>query len=110
MNLIPIAQDIDILEGQAIDFTVPVTEDGVAVNLDGADLKFYISPRQGQAPVLTKTPSSTDNIISESLTTTESLDLGANRYYYSFWITLLGESTPVARGLLRIRNSTKGAL
>ena len=108
--MIPIAQDIEILEGQSIDFTVPVTDDDGPVNLDGGDLKFYITPRQGVAPVLTKTPSSAVNVISESLTTAESLTLGAGRYYYAFWVTLLGESTPVARGTLRIRNSTKGAL
>lgn len=109
LNLIPQTQRLDLLLGQALDLTIPVTDtDGNAVDVEGATVDFTLGASSETTPTDTLPTTTAGNEITVNLTTAKSLELGVVSLFGACWVTILGESTPVARIQLNIKQSTRG--
>lgn len=107
--MIPETQCIEILLGQALELTIPVTDsDGNDVNVEGATVEFGLGPNSGASPTETLHTSESGNEITVTLSTAKCLELGAGMLFFSCWVTIAGDATPVAMGWLRIIDSTRG--
>ena len=109
LNLIPQSQRIELLLGQALDLTIPVNDrSGDPVDVEGADIEFTLGSSGTAEPTDSLPTTATGSQISVSLSSAKSLELGASNLFFACWVTILGESTPIARGSLIIRGSTRG--
>jgi len=110
MRLIPIEQRIEILAGQALELTIPVVDQdtGENVEVEGATVDVGLGSSSTVAPAENLPHSESGHEITMTLSSQQSLELSGSSHYFSVWLTILGESTPVARGWLEIRKSTRG--
>ena len=105
----PETQCIYILQGQALDLVIPVSDsDGNAVDVEGATVEFGLSESPTESPTEMIPTTESGNEITASLTSAKNLELGPGKSFFSCWVTINGESTPVARGWLYISESTRG--
>lgn len=107
--MIPETQRIEILLGQALELTIPVTDsDGNDVNVEGATVEFGLGPDPVSTPTELLPTSESGNEITVTLSTAKCLELGEGMLFFSCWVTIASDATPVARGWLRIIGSTRG--
>lgn len=103
-------QAIEILRGQALDIEILVLNtDGTAANLAGATVLFGISKAPKVDYDTTLTTSVTGSTITAELTSTIAAALVNQQYYFSCWVQISSEWTPVARGYLTVYNDSRTA-
>ena len=103
-------QQVCIARDQALDFVIPVlNNDGTPTDLTGAVVEFGIATSDRSSYMTTLSTSRVDNVITAKLTSIESSALTLSRYYFSAWVTISGESTPVAKGYLTVQNDSRSA-
>jgi len=101
---IPTSETIEIVRGQALDINVTVPD---AVDLTGATVEFGIAKSSSSPYELSLSTSKAGQIITGALESIDSEGLELGRYFFSCWITISGDSTPVARGYLLISSDAR---
>jgi hypothetical protein len=96
---IPALGRIDIIRGQALDIVISVPD---AINLDGATALFGISGSNFSAYTLTLPATVAGQTLLVSLTGTQSTGLANKTHYYSCWLEIAGDPTPIARGIIGV--------
>lgn len=97
--ILPKSKDIEIIRGQALDILVTVPDD---VDLTNAVASFGISlsPRLAYSKMLPV--SIIDKVITANLSGSDCSELTEQKYYYSCWITIASDPTPIARGSFKL--------
>ncbi len=101
---IPALTTLDMVRGQALDIEVTVP---VEVDLSGATVEFGIAKSSSSPYELSWSTSKAGQIITGALESIDSEGLELGRYFFSCWITISGDSTPVARGYLLISSDAR---
>jgi len=109
MRLIPIEQRIEILAGQALELTIPVVDQdtGENVQVEGATVDVGLGSSSTVAPAENLPHTEDGHEITITVSSEKSQELAGSSHYVSVWVTILGDSTPVARIWLEIRKSTR---
>lgn len=96
---VPPFGSIEMIRGQALD--IEVTVPGEA-DLTGATVEFglALSPKHPYVETLSTTKAG--QVITAEITGAQSSGLKCSRYFYSCWIVISGDPTPVARGYLTL--------
>lgn len=101
---VPELVDVDIVRGQAANFLVTVPPEA---DLLAASIEFGISIGPSQ-PYIVDLPTSVDGqVITGALSGAESATLDRVKYYYSCWVTISGDPTPVARGYINVTKDSR---
>ena len=102
----PQFNNFEILRGQAldIDITVPVEAD-----LSAATVEFGLSTSADAAYTDTINTTKAGQIITAEIDSVTSAGLTADTYYYSCWINITGDYTPVARGYITVKDDSRTA-
>ena len=102
--ILPKNIDIDLIRGQALDILVTVPDD---VDLVNAVASFGIS----RSPLLGYDKMLPVNILGQVITANLSgqdcAELIEQKYYYSCWIVIASDPTPIARGSLKIKPDSR---
>lgn len=101
---IPVLTTIEIVRGQALDIEVTVPS---KIYLLGATVEFGIAPSMATPYNLILSTSKSGQVITGSLESIDSAGLDLIKYYFSCWITVEGNSTPVARGYLLVSDDSR---
>jgi hypothetical protein len=104
VTCIPELKNIDIIRGQALDIEVTVPD---GADLSGATATFGIAETPESAYVVNLTTSKSGQVITAVLTETKSLLLTRRQHYYSCWVIIGGDPTPVARGYINVSNDPR---
>lgn len=101
-------QTLCVLRGQALDILIAVVDQaGEPVDVELATVVFGIGLAADQ-PYLHELPVEVSgDVISASLSSTLAAQLTAKQYYFSCWVTISSESTPVVRGTLTVQNDSR---
>ena len=104
MSCLPLISNIDIIRGQALDIEITVP---AGVDLSGATVAFGISDAPNFAYSVNLTTSKAGQVITAFLTETESVLLTKRQHYYSCWLVIADDPTPVARGYINVSNDSR---
>jgi len=104
VSCIPELKNIEIIRGQALDIEVTVPS---GVDLSGATASFGISDNPESAYIANLTTSKSGQVITAILSETESLSLTRAQHYYSCWVVIADDPTPVARGYINVSNDPR---
>ena len=104
MSCIPSISNIEIVRGQALDIEVTVPD---GVDLSGATATFGIAETPESAYTVNLTTSKAGQVITAALTEAKSLLLTRKQHYYSCWVVIGDDPTPVARGYINISNDPR---
>jgi hypothetical protein len=92
---IPALGRIDIIRGQALDIVISVPD---AIDLTGATALFGIAGSKFSAYTLTITATVSGQTLLVPMTGVQSAELIQEEHYYSCWLEIAGDHTPIARG------------
>lgn len=95
---------IDIIRGQALDIEITVPAE---VDLTGALVSFGIADTPTAPYTETVQTSKSGQVITARLTGDQSARLARPKHYYSCWIVIADDPTPVARGYINIENDPR---
>lgn len=101
---VPKLIDVDIVRGQAANFLVTVPAEA---NLAAATIDFGISIGPSQPYIIDLSTTIDGQIITASLTGEQSETLDKVKYYYSCWVIISGDPTPVARGYINVTKDSR---
>ncbi len=101
---VPELKEIEIVRGQATNFLVTVP---VEADLSSATIDFGISKGVSEPYLVDLTTTVDGQVITGKLTNTQSASLTSNRYYYSCWVIISGDPTPVARGYITLKSDSR---
>ena len=104
MSCIPSISNIEIVRGQALDIEVTVPE---GVDLSGATATFGIAETPESAYTVNLTTSKAGQVITAVLTEAKSLLLTRRQHYYSCWVMIGDDPTPVARGYISVSSDPR---
>src|SRR6056297_1907573 len=108
LALILSKQDINLIRGQALDIEIPVkNDDGTDTDLAGATIEFGLASSSNRPYTQTIPTSVSGSLITAAIDSDTSEELDRRQYYYSTWVTIAGESTPVARGTIIVENDSR---
>jgi hypothetical protein len=98
-----------MLAGQALELTIPVVDQdtGATVQVEGATVDVGLGSSSTAAPAENLPHTEDGHEITITVSSEKSQALAGSSHYVSVWVTILGDSTPVARIWLEIRNSTR---
>jgi len=96
---IPALGRIDIIRGQALDIVISVPD---AINLTGATALFGIAGSSLTAYTLTLTATVSGQTLLVPLTGVQTAELNQKTHYYSCWLEIAGDPTPIARGIIGV--------
>lgn len=103
-------QVIGIIRGQALDIEIPVTNvDGSPANLSGATILFGMAATARSDYAITLTTSVSGSTITAALTSAIAEALTLSQYYFSCWVDISDDGTPVARGTITVYNDSRTA-
>lgn len=100
----PSFSDFEILRGQALDISISVP---VEADLSAATVTFGLSDSYSSTYSQTLTTSKSGQVITAYLDSATSKDLVEDAYYYSCWIDISGDYTPVARGYIKVKDDSR---
>ena len=92
-------KNIEIVRGQVLDIEITVP---TGVDISNATVTFGISDAPDFAYDLTLTTSKSGQVITAILTGEKSLLLTKSQHFYSCWVLVAGNPTPVARGYIKV--------
>ena len=104
MSVIPPISNIEIIRGQALDIEVKVPD---GVDISSATASFGIAFTPESAYTVNLTTSKAGQVITAALTETKSLLLTRAQHYYSCWIVIGTDPTPIARGYINVSNDPR---
>ena len=104
MSYSPQLNNIEIIRGQVLDIEITVP---AGVDISNATVSFGISDGPEFAYEVTLTTSKSGQVITAILTEAKSLLLVKDRQFYSCWVVIAGNPTPVARGYIKISNDSR---
>ena len=96
---VPATSSVCAVRGQALDIEVTVPDEA---DLSVATIEFGIAPNEKSAYLFTLTTSFSGQVITGTMTEAQSLQLIRSQYYFSCWVTIESDPTPVAVGWLRL--------
>jgi hypothetical protein len=96
---IPALGRIDIIRGQALDIVISVPD---AIDLTGSTALFGIAGSKFSAYTLTLTATVLGQTLLVPLTGSQSEELNQETHYYSCWLVIAGDPTPIARGIIGV--------
>lgn len=102
-------QQLCLIRGQSLEIEIPVTEDGDPADLSSATAEFGLAPSSSSAYTLNLSPTITASTVAAEIGSAQSEQLTGSRYYFSAWVTIAGESTPVARGHISVQSDSRTA-
>lgn len=103
-------QNITIIKGQALDIDITVTDSaGDAADLSAASATFGIATSKNAAYTQELDTTIASNVITAELTSAISAALTAGVYYFSAWVLIGSDWTPVAYGQFIIRSDSRTA-
>ena len=100
----PEFSDFQILRGQALDINISVPGEA---DLSAAIVTFGLSGSYSSTYIKTLETSKSAQVITAYLDSETSKGLTEDRYYYSCWIEILGDYTPVARGYITVKDDSR---
>lgn len=101
---LPEIKNIELVRGQAANLNVTVPAEA---DLTAATIEFGIANGISTPYVVDLATSVDGQVITGKLTGAQSASLPLLRYYYSCWVTILGDPTPVARGYITFTQDPK---
>lgn len=102
--------NICLIRGQALEIDIPVLDQsGQPVDLSNAAVEVGYSESSRYPYQQTLTSTTSTNVITATITSTISAAFTTNSIYLSAWVTIAGESTPVARGYISIEPDSRSA-
>jgi len=104
VSCIPEIKNIQIIRGQALDIEVTVP---AGVDLSGATATFGISDTPESAYIVNLDTSKSGQVITALLSETKSLLLTKRQHFYSCWVVIANDPTPVARGYINVSNDSR---
>jgi len=104
VSCIPPINNISIIRGQALDIEVSVP---AGVDLSGATAAFGISDNPESAYKVNLATSKSGQVITAILNAADSLMLTRSQHYYSCWVVIANDPTPVARGYINVSNDPR---
>lgn len=106
MSCLPKIGEIKIIRGQALDINITVPQ---GVDLASATVTFGIadSATSPYTTTLPTTKTGNGKVITAQLSGADSAQLNRAKHYYSCWLEISGDPTPVARGFFKIENDSR---
>lgn len=103
-------QTLCVVRGQALDIEIAITDqDGNAPDLTGATATFGIAPDNKTTYQETLTATISGETLTAELTSAISGSLAPGNYYFSAWVHMGSDDTPVALGKLTIQPDARTA-
>lgn len=103
-------QRLCLMQGQAIELEIPVVNcAGEPADLTAAAVEFGIAPNHAAPYTVTPAARIEGSTVFVALTSAETAALDAGPLYFSAWVTIAGQSTPIARGVLTVRRDSRSA-
>jgi len=101
---LPVIKNIDIIRGQAANLLVTVPDEA---DLLAASIQFGVSIGPSQPYIITLPTNVDGQVITGALEAADSETLTGKKYYFSCWVVISGDPTPVARGYLNVTNDSR---
>lgn len=102
---VPTDTSFAIVRGQAVDIEVTVP-DGVDLGA-ATEIGFGFAPSETEAYTDELSTSFSGQVITAVLPGSVSVDMAKPSYFFSCWVVIGGDATPVARGRMRIVNDAR---
>ena len=96
--------EISIMRGQAVDIEIDVPKEA---DLSIATIEFGVSIGPSDPYLFTLSTTVSGNTIKGTLEGSETLPLDKKTYYYSCWVIINDDATPVARGFLKLSDDLR---
>lgn len=101
---VPEIKSIHAIRGQSLFIDIPVPDDA---DLSGASIEFGIAENDSLPYIETLSTTTSGQTITADLSSEISLALHKSRYYFSCWLVIGGDPTPVARGYINIKGDSR---